>query len=160
MTATANPTRAPRWQRMLLPGELRDGVDGRRSARDWVVDLALYGVAAGLGALVLVATWADHRGTRDRRRSSRSAWSRSWRCGAGAAPGRGGGHRRVASLVSGMAGGPALIALFNVAMRGSRRAIVAIATVALASHRDLPAALPGRRALQHEIALGVLITGS
>ena len=44
---------------MLLPGELRDGAR-RRSARDWVVDLAMYAIAAGLSALVLGATASDH----------------------------------------------------------------------------------------------------
>ena len=46
MTAPASEQATlPRWQRMLLPGELRDGDGGRRSARDWVVDVAMYGAA-------------------------------------------------------------------------------------------------------------------
>jgi hypothetical protein len=40
-TAAHEHVALPRWQRMLLPGELRDGARGRRSARDWVVDLAM-----------------------------------------------------------------------------------------------------------------------
>ena len=46
-TAVHEHVALPRWQRMLLPGELRDGARGRRSARDWVVDVAMYAIAAG-----------------------------------------------------------------------------------------------------------------
>jgi hypothetical protein len=42
MTTAAHEDAAlPRWQRLLLPGELRDDARGRRSARDWVVDLEM-----------------------------------------------------------------------------------------------------------------------
>src|SRR5579875_1526872 len=61
--------RLPRWQRSLLPAMLgaeharrrgSEGVDVRRSLRDWVVDLALF-----LGALLLAigGVWGDHRTT-------------------------------------------------------------------------------------------------
>src|SRR4051812_11644532 len=59
-TAAPEHVALPRWQRMLLPGELRDGARGRRTARDWVVDLAMFAIAAGLSALVLGATARDH----------------------------------------------------------------------------------------------------
>ena len=44
----------------LLPGELRDAPDGRRSVRDWIVDVALFVLAAGFGLVLLEATWSGH----------------------------------------------------------------------------------------------------
>jgi hypothetical protein len=114
----------PRWQRMLLPGELRGGADGRRSARDWVVDLVMYGVAIGLSTLVLAGTWSDHSGLALAVDFALGAVSfvalwfrRSHPLAVGVIAGS-------ASLVSGAAGGPALLALFNVAIRASRPAIL------------------------------------
>src|SRR4051794_9513543 len=122
-TAVPQHVALPRWQRMLLPGELRDGARGRRTARDWVVDLAMFAIAAGLSALVLGATARDH---------SELEWvidvvlgavafaamwlRRSHPLAVGLIAGG-------CSLVSGPAGGPPLLALFNVAARGPRPAI-------------------------------------
>ena len=63
------------------------------------------------------------------------------------------------SLVSGVAGGPALVALFNVAVRGSRRAILAIVALALASTAIFPLLYAGGEPYGLQIVLGVLITG-
>jgi signal transduction histidine kinase len=149
----------PRWQRMLLPGELRGGVDGRRSARDWVVDVVLYGIAAGLSALVLVATWADHSSLAIAVDLALGAvafvalwFRRSHPVAVGVITG-------VASLVSGTAGGPALVALFNVAIRASRRAILGMAALALASTAIFPLLYAGNELYSTQIALGLLITG-
>jgi hypothetical protein len=121
-----------RWQRMLLPGELRDGARGRRSARDWVVDAAMYAIAAGLSALVLGATAGDHSELAIVLDLALGAvafvalwFRRSHPVAVGVTTG-------VCSLVSGTAGGPALIALFNVAIRASRRAILGMCALALA----------------------------
>ena len=84
----------PRWQRMLLPGELRGSVDERRSARDWVVDRTLFAVAAGLSALVLVATWADHGGLAIAVDFALGVVAFVAAVVAPAPPGRGRGHRR------------------------------------------------------------------
>jgi hypothetical protein len=35
---------------------------GRRSARDWIVDVAMFFLAAGIGIYILVETWRDHDG--------------------------------------------------------------------------------------------------
>src|SRR5687767_7758058 len=48
------------WHHQLLPGELRDEPDGRRSARDWFVDVTMYMLALGTGAFVLGDTWNEH----------------------------------------------------------------------------------------------------
>jgi signal transduction histidine kinase len=65
----------------------------------------------------------------------------------------------IASLASGMAGGPALLALFNVAIRASRRAILAIAALALASTAIFPLLYPGDEPYAIQLILGLLITG-
>ena len=63
------------------------------------------------------------------------------------------------SLVSGVAGGPALVALFNVAVRGSRRAILAVVALALASTAIFPLLYAGGESYGFQIVLGMLITG-
>jgi signal transduction histidine kinase len=160
MTAPpSEPATLPRWQRMLLPGELRGGADGRRSARDWIVDLAMYGVAAGISALVLTATWSDHSGVALAVDFALGVvayvalWFRR------AHPVAVGIIAGAASLASGTAGGPALLALFNVAIRGSRRAIVGIAALALASTAIFPLLYAGDELYSTQLVLGVLITG-
>jgi signal transduction histidine kinase len=148
----------PRWQRMLLPGELR-GADGRRSARDWVVDVLMYTIAAGVSTLVLAETWADHGSPAIALDLALGAvafvalwFRRSHPMTVGVVAG-------VASMVSATAGGPALIALFNVAIRAPRRGILAIVGLALASTAILPLLYPGNELYSTQIVLGVLITG-
>jgi signal transduction histidine kinase len=148
----------PRWQRMLLPGELR-GADGRRSARDWVVDVLMYAIAAGVSTLVLAETWADHSSPAIALDLALGAvgfvalwFRRSHPMAVGVVAG-------VASIVSATAGGPALIALFNVAIRAPRRGILAIVGLALASTAILPLLYPGDELYSTQIVLGVLITG-
>jgi signal transduction histidine kinase len=149
----------PRWQRMLLPGELSGGVDGRRSARDWVVDVVMYGVAFGTSTLVLASTWSDHSSLALAVDFALGAvsfvalWFRRSHPVAVAAITGG------ASLISGAASGPALLALFNVAIRASRRAILAIAALALASTAIFPLFYAGDELYSTQLALGVLITG-
>ena len=160
MTTAAHEHLAlPRWQRMLLPGELRDGTRGRRTARDWAVDLAMFAIAAGLSALVLGATARDH---------SQLEWVIDCLLGAVAFvaiwfrrshPLAVGVIAGVCSLVSGVAGGPALVALFNVAVRGSRRGILAVIALAMASTAIFPLVYDGGEPYGLQIVLGVLITG-
>jgi signal transduction histidine kinase len=160
MTAVAQePATLPRWQRMLLPGELRGGADGRRSARDWAVDVVMYAVAAGASTLVLASTWSDHGTLAAVLDLALGAvcfvalWFRR------AHPVAVGVIACGASIVSGAAGGPALIALFNVAIRASRPAILAIAALALASTAIFPLVYAGQDSYGTQLLLGVLITG-
>ena len=44
----------------LLPGELRDDHDGRRSARDWLVDGLMYLVALAVAGVALADSWDEH----------------------------------------------------------------------------------------------------
>jgi signal transduction histidine kinase len=142
---------------MLLPGELR-GVDGRRSARDWAVDVLMYLVAAGVSGLVLVTTWDDHGPAAlviDLAIGAASYvtlwWRRSHPVAVGVATG-------IASIVSAAASGPALLALFNAALRAERRAVLAIAGLALVSTATFPLVYPGDDDYSTQIVLGVLIT--
>jgi signal transduction histidine kinase len=160
MTAPAQEhATLPRWQRMLLPGELRGGADGRRSARDWVVDVVMYGVAIGLSALVLGSTWSDHGSLALAVDLALGAVSfvalwfrRSHPLAVGIIAGS-------ASLVSGAAGGPALLALFNVAIRASRPAILGMTALALASTAIFPLFYAGDGDYVLQLVLGTLITG-
>ena len=116
-------------------------------------------VAAGVSALVLTETWADH-----------SSWAVAVDLAVGAVAFVALWFRRshpiavavvagVASLVSATAGGPALIALFNVAIRGSRQGVLAIIGLALLSTAVLPLLYPGNELYSTQIFLGILITG-
>ena len=49
-----------RWQRILLSGGLIEPGTGRRTVRDWAVDLLIFGVAVGSGVYVLSSTWEQH----------------------------------------------------------------------------------------------------
>src|SRR4051794_6334722 len=51
-----------RWQRSLLPAGLYEASDGRRSARDWLVDLWMTLIAVAIGAALLAETWDEHSG--------------------------------------------------------------------------------------------------
>ena len=64
MTPAGDHSSVPRWQRALLPGALLE--QGRRSVRDWVVDLVMFGLAIGFsiarahgGSLELLETSED-----------------------------------------------------------------------------------------------------
>ena len=50
----------PRWQRVLLPGDVVAGRGGRRSPRDWAIDVVMAGLAVLVGGLVLADTWSQH----------------------------------------------------------------------------------------------------
>ena len=157
-TAVYEHVALPRWQRMLLPGELRGGARGRRSARDWVVDLAMYAIAAGISARVLGATAGDHSELAIAVDIALGAvsfvalWFRR------AHPVAVGVITGVCSLASATAGGPALLALFNVALRASRRAIAGMCALALASTAIFPLLYAGDDPYVWQIVLGLLIT--
>src|SRR5688572_9808766 len=105
---------------MLLPGALVAGPSARRSLRDWIVDAVIYTVALGAGALALAATWEEH---------SRLFVAIDILIGlaaVGALWFRRSHPRGVAAFVlpaaalSGLAGGAAIIVIFNAALRCNR----------------------------------------
>jgi signal transduction histidine kinase len=111
-----------RWQ--MLPGGLLEESGGRRSTRDWIVDATMLVIALSVGALALVGTEARH--------SDEWVffdlviglatlvplwWRRQYPFAVALAT-------IIPGAISAFAAGAGLIGLFNVAMRGSRRAIV------------------------------------
>ena len=145
------------WQRPLLPGELLEAPGGKRSARDWVVDVVLFGVAVVIGGLGVASITADRTdagividvivGTA----VCATLWVR----------------RRypvevavvavVASAFFAMAGGAGLVAIFNAAIRASRRALVAIVALALATLAIFPLLYPSGGAWWSQMLFGSLL---
>jgi signal transduction histidine kinase len=154
---TTQHTSVAAWQRPLLPGELLEAPGGRRSARDWVVDVALFGVAMVIGVLGLASITADRSdagividfivGTA----VCATLWVR----------------RRypvevavVAVVVAtffAMAGGAGLVAVFNAAIRASRRALVAIVALTLVSLTIFPLLYPSGGAWWSQVLFGCLL---
>ena len=50
----------PGWQRVLLSGGMLEGSSDARTVRDWIVDVAIFVVAACYGVFVLSSTWEAH----------------------------------------------------------------------------------------------------
>ncbi|MFT3866153.1 MAG: histidine kinase [Solirubrobacterales bacterium] len=121
----------PGWQRHLLPGTMVDGPGARRSLRDWIVDAIVTVGAFVVGALTLASGWHEH-GTIVKvvdivlgMASLGALWERR-RHPVGVAA-----FVVPVSAISALAGGAALIALFNAAIRCDRRTLawVALATL-------------------------------
>jgi signal transduction histidine kinase len=149
-------TSVPRWQRRLLPAELLEEADGRRSARDWVVDMAVFAGALGVGIGALVDTDPDRSNTvlvvdlvvgtavcltlwvRRRRPLAVALLAVS------------------TAAVFATAGGAALVAIFNVAARLSRRALLAVAALAFVSFVVFAMLYPSAGPFGEQLLLGVL----
>jgi signal transduction histidine kinase len=126
----------PRWQ--MLPGGLLQEPGAKRTARDWIVDVTMFAVAVLVGFVTLGSTEDQH--------SDEAAffdlvvgvlaliplwWRRRYPFAVALvtiAP----------SAFSAMAAGPALIALFNIALRGTRRQIVIAGLLAVAASSIFP----------------------
>jgi signal transduction histidine kinase len=154
---SSQQTSVAAWQRPLLPGELLEAPGGKRSARDWVVDVALFGVAVAIGVLGVTSITADRSdagividvvvGTA----VCATLWVR----------------RRypvevavlavVASTFFAMAGGAGLVALFNAAIRASRRALVSIVALTLVSLAIFPLLYPSGGAWWSQMLFGSLL---
>jgi signal transduction histidine kinase len=145
------------WPRTLLPGELLEAPGGRRSARDWVVDVALFVAAMGIGLLSLADITADRSdagvvidfvvGTA----VCLALWVRR-RHPVGVAL-----LAVVAAAFFAMAGGAVVIAIFNAAIRASRRALVAIVALALVSLAIFPLLYPSGGSWVAQMLLGCLL---
>jgi signal transduction histidine kinase len=146
------------WHHQLLPGELRDEPDGRRSARDWIVDVTMYLVAVGIGLLVLIDTWDAH-----------SEWLAVVDIALGVGglillwwrrshPDEVGIALTIAGTVSGFAAGPGLIAAFNVALRGSRGGIKAVVVLSVIAIQVYPRIYDADEPYWLNVFVGALIT--
>jgi signal transduction histidine kinase len=151
-------TTMPRWHHALLPGELRDDPDGRRSARDWVVDALMYLIALGIGIGILADTWDDHGDVMllvDIVFGVASLIALWWRR---SHPGTVGVLTAAASIVSAAAAGPWVVATFNVALRGTRREIVTVLAVTAVSIQLFPRIYPSGEPYLFDLFVGALIT--
>jgi signal transduction histidine kinase len=147
-----------RWHHQLLPGELRDAPDGRRSARDWFVDVMMYLIAIVAGALSLADTWDAHSDPLlvvDIVLGVGCLVALWWRR---SHPDEVGVIVTVASTVAAMAAGPWLIAGFNVALRGSRAAIRAVVVLSVIVVQIFPRIYPNGDPYLLNLILGALIT--
>ena len=147
----------PRWHRALLPGDLRDDPDGR-SPRDWIVDGVMVLVAIGVGLLVFAESEAEHSEAMafvDVLLGLAALAALWWRRSHPAAVGV---FTAALSIVSAFASGPALIAGFNVALRGSRRGILATVAVTVVSIFVVPLIYPSADPYLLTVFIGFLIT--
>jgi signal transduction histidine kinase len=147
-----------RWQRALLPGALLESGQGRRSARDWVVDVLMFVLAVGIGVIVLVSTWDDHSTVQRVVDiavgvvACASLWVRRSR------PTEVAVFTNIASIFSALSAGPAVFALFNAALRSSARTILALVGISAVSTVVFPLLYPGRDSYVEQLILGVLCT--
>jgi signal transduction histidine kinase len=152
MSASNDESMVPRWQGALVPGH------GRRTARDWVVDVVMFGLAVGISLLLLSATRSDHSTIETVVDIAAgvvccmSLWVRR------SHPTAVGFLTGVCSTFSALAAGPAVFALFNATVRTSARTIVALIGVAAVSTAVFPLFYPGRDSYEAQLVLGVLIT--
>jgi signal transduction histidine kinase len=153
------PLTVPRWQRLVLPSSMLDEPRGRRSVRDWIVDLAMFALALGVGVLVLGQTWSDHSGAAaaiDIVLGALAALSLWWRRKHPVAVAVVAGGL---SLISALANGPGAIAFFNAAIRTSGRTLAALVGLALVNVAVFPLIYPGNEAYVPQLLLGLLVTG-
>jgi signal transduction histidine kinase len=143
----------------FLPAELHEDPSGRRSARDWLVDLHLIGFAIAVGAITLAETWSE-RGTIalivDLAVGSLALlalwFRRSHPVGVAVIAVLGSG-------VSALAAGAGLVALFNAAIRAPRRSFPPIVAIALVAAVAYPFIYPSGDSYFVELAFGLLLTG-
>jgi signal transduction histidine kinase len=146
------------WQRRLLPGGMVDAHSTRRSARDWVVDVTMLLLAAGIGALALADTWDDHSEAMvvvDVAIGVVACISLWWRRSHPVAVGVG---TTLAAVVSAAGGGAGVIALFNAAIRAPRRIVGLFLVAGLALALVFPLVYPGESSYETSALLGVLLT--
>jgi signal transduction histidine kinase len=151
-------TTTPRWHNALLPGELGDNPDGRRSARDWIVDVLMSIVAVVVSAVAIADTWAAHSVAMaivDIALGVVALVALWWRR---PHPGPVGVLTAALSAASGAAAGPALIAGFNVALRGRRREIAAVVAVTAIAIPVYTALYPKGQSFLLNMLIGALIT--
>jgi signal transduction histidine kinase len=162
MTGSAQQQAAgnPRWQRFLLPGAMVGAPDGRRSPRDWMVDVVMFVLAVGCGALVLEQSWDDHSDLTAildivvGAIACLTLWVRRRFPVAVAV------FSLTASVFSGLAAGPAIMATFNAAIRASSRALMGIVPLSFAGVVIFPLLYPGSDPYIEQLLIGSLVTGA
>ena len=132
---------------------------GRRSARDWIVDVAMFLLASGIGVFILIETWDDHDGIEVLLdlilgvAALLSLWFRRSR------PTEVAVFTVVASAFSALAGGPGVVALFNAAIRTPGRALAGIVALGIVATAIFPLLFPGHDPYGAQLLVGALING-
>jgi signal transduction histidine kinase len=141
------------WPHSMLPGTTR------RSARDWIVDVAMFFIAVGLSMFVMDDTWDQHGNAGELVDMLLGAFAliaiwfrRRHPVSLGAAV-------LIASAFSAGAAGPSLFMIFNAAIRAPRRALVWLTVLALACTAVFPLIYPGSETYVWQLAFGALIIG-
>ncbi|MDW5594036.1 histidine kinase dimerization/phosphoacceptor domain-containing protein [Conexibacter stalactiti] len=148
-----------RWQQWLLPGALREREDGRRSPRDWFVDVLGFLIAIGLGLYLLGLTEDEHSelallgevvlGTL----ACLSLWlRRRWPFGVALATG-------LASILFVAPGGAAVIATFCAVIRVPWRQVALLVAIGVTTALVIPAIYPTEDDYPTELLIGLLFTG-
>jgi signal transduction histidine kinase len=143
----------------LLPAELRDEPDGRRSARDWLVDVALFVFAVAVGAVLVGDTWSEHSTLTlvlDFVAGFASLLLLWWRR---AHPVRVAAFVLLVSIFSAFASGAGLVALFNAVLRAPRRVFPAIVALSLPAAIVFPLLYPSGESYFIDLIIGLLVTG-
>ena len=149
-----------RWQRVLLSGGLLEAGEGRRTVRDWAVDLLIFGVAVGSGVYVLSSTWDQHSSAIAALDIALGAvslaalwWRREqpWAVALIVIP---------LSAVSGLAAMTPLPALFNAAIRLPLRRVALLTALAVLVTPVFPLLYPDvdGRGYGWQIVVGLLLT--
>jgi signal transduction histidine kinase len=143
----------------LLPAELYEEPDGRRSARDWLVDVALFVFALTVGAIVVGETWSDH-GTFDLvvdfvmgSATLIALWFRRKH------PMRVAAFVMLVAGVSAFASGAGVVALFNAVIRAPRRSFPAILALCVPGVFVIPLLYPSSESYAFDVIFGLLLTG-
>jgi signal transduction histidine kinase len=148
-----------RWRQWLLPGALREREDGRRSPRDWFVDVLGFLIALVLGMYLLDATEDHHSelamlgevviGTL----ACGALWlRRRWPFGVALATG-------LASILFIAPGGAAAVATFCAVIRVPWRQVVLLTALGVTTAAVIPAIYPTEDDYPTELLIGLLFTG-
>jgi signal transduction histidine kinase len=146
-----------RWQ--MLPGGLLEEPGAKRSARDWIVDVTIFVLALIIGGFVFVTSEDQHSGPLAFWDLLLGAiallslwWRRRWPVAVAVIA-------IVPGAISAFAAGAGLAAYFNLAIRGSRRVIVAATVVSIAAGVVYSVVYPDDElSFALEVLLAVVIT--
>jgi signal transduction histidine kinase len=172
MSSLASPSLGPsRWQRSLLPAVLLGGFDPaadaapgrrpRRSVRDWFVDLAMFVLALGIGVVANVADWPQHGALWHVFDVVLSIVSLALLWLRRSHPVPVAVFTAVASTVSVLSGGAAMLAMFTVAVHCRPRVVAAVAALSAVTIAIYPALSPGKDGGSYawlELWVGLLLT--
>lgn len=147
-----------RWQRALLPGDVRGDKLAGRSPRDWFVDVVCFLLAIGITAAILSDTWDQHS-IPMRWVECASAvvacvalwWRRSHPLAIALATG-------IPACVLAGPAGAAVIALFGAVIRVPGRWVLVLTALGLLAAFTYPAIFPGGDDYVTEASFGVLFT--